>query len=63
MVPQVLGCYRRLGVRVNHSSYRRKLLDGLVTSLALMPIRLATKLLNSLKATLTSCLTQPEPQA
>ena len=38
-------------------SYRCKLLDGLVTSLAL-ELTLATKLLNSLKVTLTPGLTQ-----
>ena len=40
-----------------HQSYRRKLLDGLVTSLAL-ELTLATKLLNSLNVTLTR---QPGP--
>ena len=36
----------------DHQSYRRKLFDGLVKSLALSPI-VAKKLLKSLKVTLT----------
>ena len=44
-------------------SYRRKLLDGLVTSLALELSTLATlKLLNSLKVTLTLGLNQSKPR-
>ena len=51
-VPLLFSCL------LYNQSCRRKLLDGLVTSLALTPI-LATKLLNSFKATLAPCLTQP----
>ena len=44
-------------------SHRRKLLDGLVTSLAMELSTLATlKLLNSLKVTLTLGLNQSKPR-
>ena len=57
MVLGVVIVGRRATSLIPPQSYRRKLLDGLVASLALTPIP-AKKLLNSLKVTLTPGLTQ-----